>query len=185
MSDSTRRISPLRQRMIEDMTLRKLEPRTQTGYIRAVKRLVRFLGRSPDTASAEELRGFQLHLVECGASPTTINATITALRFFFDATVERPQEMKKMHFVRVEQRLPTVLSMEEAARLLASAVTLKHQAALSVTYGARLRAGEVVSLKVNDIDSQRAHPRRARQRAQGPQRDALAGVADVVTFVVA
>lgn len=155
MAQSTKPISPLRQRMIDDMTLRHLEDKTQTGYLRSVKRLTKFLGRSPDTASPEDLRAFQKHLVELGASGSTINATIRGLRFFFETTLERPQAMKRMSSVRVPDRLPFVLSTEDVARLLNAAPNLKSKAALSVAYSAGLRASEVVHLKITDIDSER------------------------------
>jgi integrase len=155
MTQSTKPISPLRQRMIDDMTLRKLQETTQTGYLRSVKRLAKFLGRSPDTASAEDLRAFQKHLVELGASSSTINATIRGLRFLFETTLECPQVMKRMSAVRVPDRLPVVLSTEDVARLLNAAPNLKAKAALSVAYGAGLRASEVCHLKINDIDSER------------------------------
>ena len=125
--------------MIEDMTLRKLEPKTQKGYIRSVKKLAQFLGRSPDKATADDLRAFQLHLVSCGASGTTINATIVGLRFFFEVTLGRPEAMKKMSSVAVEQRLPVILSVEEVARLIDVTTNPKHKAALAVAYGAGLR----------------------------------------------
>lgn len=147
--------TPLRQRMIDDMRMRKMAEHTQEGYIRAVRKLAAFLGRSPDTATIEDLRRFQLHLVDTGIGPVTINATITGLKFFFDITLSRPELMAKMQHVRVPRTLPVVLSREEAARLIAAAPNLKHQAALSVAYGAGLRVSEVVSLKVTDIDSQR------------------------------
>ncbi len=155
MTQSTQPISPLRQRMLDDMRLRKLSPKTQTGYIRAVKRLAGYLGRSPDTARAEDLRRFQLHLVDQGTSPITLNATITGLRFFFEVTLERTDLMARMSTVRVPRTLPVVLSRDEAARLIAAAGHLKYQAALSVAYGAGLRASEVVGLKVGDIDGER------------------------------
>ena len=155
MTPSTQTISPLRQRMIDDMRLRKLSPKTQIGYLRAVKRLAGFLGRAPDSATVEDLRRFQLNLVDHGTSPITLNATITGLRFFFEVTLERTELMAKMHRVRTPQKLPVVLSRDEAARLIVSANNLKHQTALSVAYGAGLRASEVVALKVGDIDSTR------------------------------
>ena len=155
MTQSKKSISPLRQRMIEDMSMRKLSPKTQTGYIRAVKNFTRFLRRSPDTASPEDLRRFQLHMVSSGVSRISINATITALRFFFEVTLERPEAMKKMSTVRVERKLPEVLSLEEVRRLLQAAPGIKYQAALAVAYGAGLRASEVAGLKVSDIDSER------------------------------
>ena len=153
MKEAAERISPLRQRMLDDMRLRKLSPKTQAGYIRAVKRLAGFLGRSPDTATAEDLRRFQLHLVDQGTSPITVNATITGLKFFFTVTLDRPEAMAKMCSVRVPRRLPAILSRDEVARLIAAAGSLKYQTALSVAYGAGLRASEVVGLKVADIDS--------------------------------
>ena len=155
MDRSTPGITPLRQRMLEDMHLRKLEPKTQTSYIRAVRKLTVFLGRAPDTATAEDLRRFQLHLVDQGSSPITLNATITGLKFFFDTTLGRGDLMTRMSPVRVPQTLPVVLSREEVARLLAAVTNRKHQTALSVAYGAGLRASEVIALKVGDIDSER------------------------------
>ena len=155
MAQSTKPISPLRQRMIDDMTLRKLQHSTQSGYLRSVKRLTKFLSRSPDTASTEDLRAFQKHLVDAGASASTINATIRGLRFFFETTLERPHVMKRMSAVRLPDRSPLVLSTEDVARLLNAAPNLKSKAALSVAYGAGLRASEVCHLKINDIDSER------------------------------
>ncbi len=155
MTHTTQSISPLRQRMIDDMTLRKLSPKTQVAYIRAVKHLTRFLGRSPDTATAEDLRHFQLYLVNSGTSSITLNATITGLRFFFQVTLDHAEVMAKMSTVREPRKLPVVLSREEVARLIRSASNVKYQAALSVAYGAGLRAGEVVALKVGDVDSAR------------------------------
>jgi integrase/recombinase XerD len=155
MTHTTKPISPLRQRMSEDMALRKLSPKTQSKYIRAVINLTRFLGRSPDTATAEDLRRYQLHLVDHGISPVMLNATITALRFFFGVTLDRADALAKMSPVREPRTLPVVLSREEVARLIESAGNLKYQAALSVAYGAGLRASEVVALKVSDIDSSR------------------------------
>ena len=151
MTSSTQSITPLRQRMIDDMRMRKLSSKTQDGYIRIVRQFAGFLGRSPDTACGEDLRSYQLHLVDHGISP----ATITGLKFFFETTLDRPELMAKMHPVHVPHKLPVVLSRDEVARLIAAAGNLKWQTALSVAYGAGLRASEVVSLKVNDIDSQR------------------------------
>ena len=153
-SVTTQSISPLRQRFIEDMRLRKLQPRTQEAYLRAVKRLTQFLHRSPDTASTEDLRQFQLHLVNEGASAKTINATITALRFFFQTTVQRAEVVAMLSHIHEPRKLPVILSVEEVARLL-KAANDKYRAALAVAYGAGLRASEIVNLKVGDIDSQR------------------------------
>ncbi len=148
-------ISPLRQRMLDDMHLRKLAETTQTAYIRAVVNFTRVFGRSPDQADAEDLRKFQLHMVSSDVSRTTINATITGLRFFFEVTLDRPELMKKMSPVRVEQKLPQIFSADEVKRLIKAAPGIKYQAAFAVGYGAGLRAGEVVELKVTDIDRER------------------------------
>ena len=148
-------VSPLRQRMIEDMCLRKLSEKTQANYIRSVRRLTKFLGRAPDTVNGDDLRRFQLHLVQIGMSPISINATIIGVRFFLENTVERPELVRKLRPVRVEQRLPVILSREEVTRLIEAARGIKYQTALSVAYGAGLRAGEVTALKSTDVDSQR------------------------------
>jgi integrase/recombinase XerD len=148
-------MSPLRRRMIEDMTIRKLAPRTQQGYIRTIRNFAVFLGRSPDTASAEDIRRFQLHLAENGARPPILNHTVSALRFFFKVTLKRHDIIEHTTFIRQPRKLPVVLSPEEVARLLNAAPGLKYKAALSVAYGAGLRAAEVISLKVSDIDSKR------------------------------
>jgi integrase len=155
MDASIRAVTPLRQRMLDDMRMRKLGDKTQAAYIRAVRGLAAFLGRPPDSATVEDLRRFQLHLVDHGTSPITLNATITGLKFFFDVTLDRGELMAKMQPVRVPRTLPVVLSREEVARLIGAAPNLKSQTALSVAYGAGLRASEVIALKVGDIDSQR------------------------------
>jgi site-specific recombinase XerD len=155
MESSNQTVSPLRQRMLEDMRLRQLAPKTQSAYIRAVSRFGEFLGKSPHTASIEDLRRFQLHMVDEGTSPITLNATITGLTFLFDVTLDRKDAMAKMQSVRIPHRLPVVLSKDEVARLISAVGHLKHQTALSLAYGTGLRVGEVVALKVSDIDSQR------------------------------
>lgn len=155
MTRPTKSISPLRQRMIDDMTLRKLSPKTQKTYIRAVKNFTRFLGGSPDNATAEDARRYQLHLVRQGTSSGTLNATLTGLRFFFEITLDRPGTMKHTSHVHQPRKLPVILSMEEVTKLLQAAGSLKYQAALGVAYGAGLRANEVVHLTVTDIDSTR------------------------------
>ena len=155
MDTSSAAVTPLRQRMLDDMRMRKLEPKTQDAYVRAVRKLAAFLKRSPDTATVEDLRNFQLNMVDSGTSPVTLNATLTALKFFFDVTVRSPNLMVGMQSVRLPQKLPVVLSREEVARLIAAAPNLKHQTALALAYGAGLRVSEVVGLKIGDIDSQR------------------------------
>jgi integrase/recombinase XerD len=151
----TKSTSPLRQRMLDDLRMRKLSPATQKAYLKAVEELARYLKRSPDTATAENLRDFQLHLVDAGTTPAMINNRITGLKFFFRTTVGKPEILALVSPVREPERLPAVLSPEEVAEVLACAPSLKAQAALSVSYGAGLRASEVVRLKTTDIDSDR------------------------------
>jgi site-specific recombinase XerD len=146
-------ISPLRRRMTEDMTVRGFTASTQRGYIRAVRDFTAFIGRSPDGATAEDLRRYQLHMRSSGASATTMNAAVSALRFLFTVTLGRDDAQVGMTTVREPRRLPVILSPEEVTRLLDAAPGLKYRAALSVAYGAGLRASEVVSLKMSDIDS--------------------------------
>jgi integrase/recombinase XerD len=148
-------ISPLRQRMIEDMSLRQFGEKTQKDYIRAVKNLTIFLGRSPDTATAEDLRLFQLQLTERHVRPPSINFMVTALRFFFTVTLDRADAIKHLTFVAEPRKIPVVLSPEEVARFLQAAPGVKYKAAFSVAYGAGLRVSEVATLKVHDIDSER------------------------------
>ena len=155
MSQATQPISPLRQRMIEDMNLRKLAPKTQDAYIRAVKKLGDYLGHSPHTASKEDLRQFQLYLVNQGTSRITLNATVTALRFLFEVTLDRKDVVDKLNTVPVPRKLPNVLSREEVSRLLEATTSLKYKAAFSIAYGAGLRISEVLALKVSDIDRER------------------------------
>jgi integrase/recombinase XerD len=155
MDTTIRAGTPLRQRMLDDMRMRKLEPKTQEAYVRAVRKLAAYLKVSPETASVEDLRNFQLHLVDAGTSPITLNATLTGLKFFFDITLGRAELMARMQPVKVPHTLPVVLSPEEVSRLIAAAGNVKHQAALSVAYGAGLRVSEVVGLKVTDVDGQR------------------------------
>ncbi len=141
--------------MTEDMRMRKLEDKTQQAYIRAVRKLTVYLERAPDTATVEDLRNFQLHLVGTGTSPITLNATLSGLRFFFDITLGRVELMARMQPVKLPRTVPVVLSTQEATQLIAAARNVKHQAALSVAYGAGLRANEVCRLKIGDVDSQR------------------------------
>jgi integrase/recombinase XerD len=152
---SEKPISPLRQRMIEDMTVRNFVEKTRNDYIRQVKTFTSFLGRSPDTATAEDLRRFQLHQTRTGIRPPSINGSVAALRFFFTVTLDRSEMARHLTFVREPRKLPAVLSPEEVARLLEAAPGPKYKAALSAAYAAGLRVSEVVALKVSDIDSER------------------------------
>ncbi len=148
-------ISPLRQRMIDDMRMRKLSPKTQAAYIRAVRKLRALPGRSPDTATPEDLRRYQLHLVDQRHFADLAQRDDHRAEVLLRSHARSRRADGKMQPVRVPRTLPVVLSREEVARLIAAAGNLKHQTALSVAYGAGLRASEVVALKVGDIDSQR------------------------------
>src|SRR3954447_20967706 len=147
--------SALRQRMIEDMTVRGFTEKTQHDYIRGVKTFAAFLGRSPDRASAEDLRRFQVHQTQAGLQPPGINSAVSALRFFFTVTLDRLDLARRLALVRQPRKLPLVLSLEEVTRLLEAAPGPKDKAALGTAYGAGLRVSEIVSLKVTDIDSTR------------------------------
>jgi integrase/recombinase XerD len=124
-------ISPLRRRMIEDMTIRNFAPKTQHDYVQRVKNFAAFLGRSPDTASFEDVRRYQLHLTSAASALPTVNQTVSALRFFFKVTLGRHEIAEHTHFIHEPRKLPVVLSPEEVARLLDAASDLKFKAALS------------------------------------------------------
>jgi integrase/recombinase XerD len=145
----------LRERFIADMTVRGFTDKTRNDYIRTVTGFAAFLERSPGTATAEDIRRFQIQQSERGMNPPAMNSTVAALRFFFNHTVDRPDLARKLIRLRYPRKLPVVLSSDEVARLLAATTCLKHRAALSVAYGAGLRVAEVASLKVGDIDSKR------------------------------
>lgn len=148
-------ISSLRERMQNDMLMRGLGSHTQQDYLRHARRFATFLGRSPDTATPEDIRRFQLDQHENGVGPATINSAVSALRFLFLVTLKRRDLARALVIMRTQRKLPEVLSVEEAARLLEAAPGLKYKAALGVAYGAGLRVSEVAHLKVDDIDSTR------------------------------
>jgi integrase/recombinase XerD len=152
---SPRPISPLRARMIEDMSMRGFKEHTRRDYIRHVRSFAAFIGRSPDTATAEELRLFQLHQTQSGMQPPSVNNAVSALRFFFTVTLDRPDLARRLTVVPQPRRIPTVLSVEEVTLLLQAASAPKYKAAFATAYGAGLRVSEVIALKVGDIDSKR------------------------------
>jgi integrase/recombinase XerD len=152
---SPRPISALRARMIEDMTVRGFSEETHSNYIREVRAFAAFIRRPPDTATAEDLRRFQLHQTQSGMQPPSINSSVSALRFFFTVTLDRPDVARRLTVVRQPRRLPAVLSVEEITLLLQAAPGPKYKAAFAAAYGAGLRVSEVVALKVGDIDSER------------------------------
>ncbi len=150
-------ISPLRQRMIEDMSVRKFCEKAKHDYVRHVEIFAKFLGRSPATATGEDLRRYQVHQTENGVQPPSFNSAAVALRFFFLVTLGRPDLAHQLTRVNYPRKLPRILSLEDVARLLEAAPGpgLKYKAALSIAYGAGLRAAEVAMLRVSDIDSKR------------------------------
>src|SRR5450755_2138396 len=185
---SEKPISPLRRRMIEDMSVRKFGEKTQHDYIRHIENFARFLGRLPDTATAEDLRRYQVHQTETGVQPPSVNSSAVALRFLFTVTLGRANLATQLTRVHYPRRLPRVLSPEEVARLLEAAPGpgLKYKAALSVAYGAGLRAsrsGLAEGLRYRQQAP--AEPGRAGQGAQGPSRHAVAATAGSVARVVA
>jgi site-specific recombinase XerD len=155
MSDN--QVPALRQRFLDDMRIKGLLPKTQTMYLRAMREFTRFLGHSPDTATPEELRAFQLDMKERGVGTPTFNNRLTVLSFFFTTTCPRPEMKRHMRYQRAAKKIPVVLSAEEVARLLEAAPGpgLRYRAAFSVAYGGGLRASEVTHLKLGDIDSDR------------------------------
>src|SRR3982074_1598600 len=152
---SPRPVTALRARLIEDMTVRGFTEETRSNYIRDVRAFASFIRRPPDTATAEDLRRFQLHQTQSGIQPPSINSAVSALRFFFTVTLDRPDLARRLTVVRQPRRLPDVLSVEEIALLLQAAPGPKYKAAFATAYGAGLRVSEVVTLKVGDIDSER------------------------------
>ena len=151
------KMSPLCARMIEDMRIRGMGDKAQQAHIRAIKDFAGFWGRSPDTATPEDLRAYQLHMTDTEVTPSVYNTRITALRFFFGMTCGREEMKRYMQFRTEPRKLPAVLSAEEVSELLALAPGpgLKYRAALSISYGAGLRASDVCNLTVGDIDSDR------------------------------
>ena len=148
-------MSPLRRRMIEDMTVRNMSPATQRSYIYAVAKFSRFFGRSPDRLGLEDVRAFQVHLVSSGISWPALNQTVCALRFFYGVTLGHGEIPERIPYAREPRKLPVVLSADEVVRFLEAIPSLKTRTALTTAYAAGLRASEAVGLKIADIDSSR------------------------------
>jgi site-specific recombinase XerD len=148
-------MSPLRRRMIEDMTVRNLSPATQRSYVHAVAKFSRFFGHSPDRLGLEDVRAFQVHLVSTGISWPALNQTVCALRFFYGVTLGHGEIPERIPYAREPRKLPVVLSADEVVRFLEAVPSLKTRAALTTAYAAGLRASEAVGLKLADIDSGR------------------------------
>lgn len=148
-------ISPLRRRMIEDMTVRNLSPATQRSYVHAVAKFSQYFGKPPDHLSLEDVRAYQVHLASKGLAWASFNQIVCALRFFYGVTLGRAEMPERIAYAREPRRLPVVLSAEEVVRFLEAVPGLKSRAALTTAYAAGLRVSEVVALKVGDIDSKR------------------------------
>src|SRR5256714_13869704 len=148
-------ISPLRRRMIEEMTVRNLSPATQQSYLNAVSKFSRYFGRSPDRLGLEEVHAFQVHLVATGISWPALNPIVCALRFFYSVTLGQATVPERIAYAREPSKLPVALSADEVVRFLEAIPSLKSRTALTTVYAAGLRVSEVVLLKIADIDSQR------------------------------
>ena len=148
-------MSPLRRRMIEDMTVRNLSPATQRSYVSAVAKLSRYFGRSPDRLDLEDVRAFQVHLVSTGISWPALNQIVCALRFFYGVTLGEAMIPERIPYAREPRKLPVVLSADEVVAFLEAVPSLKSRAALTTAYAAGLRTSEVVGLRIEDIDSAR------------------------------
>jgi site-specific recombinase XerD len=155
MTETVQRLSPLRRRMIDDMTVRNLSPATQRSYIHAVAKFSRYFGRSPDRLDIEDVRAYQVYLVSQGISWPSLNQTVCALRFFYGVTLGRNEMPERIAYAREPRKLPLILGADEVVRFLEAVPSLKTRTALTTAYGAGLRASEAVSLKVADIDSSR------------------------------
>src|ERR1700733_14411851 len=186
-------VSALRQRMLEDMAMRGLRSHTQRDYVRFVRSFAAFLGRSPDAAQAEDIRRFQVHQRESGVQPPTINGSVSALRFFFTVTLDRPDLSRRLVLARFPRKLPAILSVEEVGRLLEATPGIKYKAILGTAYGAGLRVSAVARPKAlpqrrrgSMISTVRAYrdPGRTGQGTQGPQGHAVTQVACAVAAVV-
>jgi len=148
-------MSPLRRRMIEDMTIRNLSPATQRSYLHAVSRFSQYFGRSPDRLGLEDVRAYQVHLASKGVAWGSLNQVVCALRFFYGVTLGRETIPERIVYARAPRKLPTVLGGDEIVRFLESVSSLKARVALTTAYAAGLRVSEVAALKVSDIDSSR------------------------------
>jgi integrase/recombinase XerD len=148
-------MSPLRRRMIEDMTVRNLSPATQRSYVHAVLRFARFFDCSPERLGLEDVRTFQVHLVAGGISWPALNQTVCALRFLYGVTLKQGELPERIPYARTPRKLPVVLSADEVVRFLEAVPSLKTRAALTTAYAAGLRASEAASIKIADIDSSR------------------------------
>ena len=148
-------MTPLRQRMCEEMQIRNFSPDTQRTYLTAVRQFAQHFGQSPAELGPDHIRTYQLHLLAQQRSPSTLTITVCALRFLYQVTLGQDWAVKALPYPRRPKQLPIVLSLAEVAQLLAATPGIKPHALLATAYAAGLRVSEVVRLKVSDIDSQR------------------------------
>ncbi|MBA3580660.1 MAG: site-specific integrase [Gemmatimonadaceae bacterium] len=148
-------MSPLRRRMIDDMTIRNMSPATQRSYLHAVTKFSRHFARSPERLDLEDVRAFQVHLVATGISWPALNQTVCALRFFYGVTLGHAEIPERIPYAREPRKLPVVLSADEVVRFLEAVPSLKTRAALTTAYAAGLRASEAVGIKLADVDAGR------------------------------
>jgi integrase/recombinase XerD len=148
-------MSPLRRRMIEDMTIRNLSPATQRSYIHAVWRFSQYFRRSPDRLGLEDVRAYQVHLASKGVAWASLNQVVCALRFFYGVTLGEDTIPERIVYAREPRKLPVVLSADEVVRFLEAVSSLKARVALTTACAAGLRVSEVVGLKIADVDSGR------------------------------
>ena len=134
-------MTPLRQRFLDEFARRNYSPRTVEAYLAGLVRFVRFTGRSPDLASPDDLRRFQLHLIAQRVSWSLFNQTACALRFFFTHVLQRPDFVPFIPFGRKSYKLPVVLSPDEVRRLLAAVAGSRNRQLLRLTYACGLRSG--------------------------------------------
>jgi site-specific recombinase XerD len=148
-------MTPLRQRLIDDLRLRNYSPRTIDAYVAAVARLAKHFGRSPDLLDSEQIRSFQLHLLGQGVSWSQFNQTVCGLRFFYRVTLQRPNVVTMIPYGKKPKTLPCVLSPEEVLSFIESAPTRRDRMLLQTAYACGLRIQELMHLRVRDIDSAR------------------------------
>jgi len=179
-------LSPLRRRMIEDMTIRNMSPATQRSYISAVSKFSRYFGRSPDKLTLDDVHAFQVHLVSTGISWPGLNQIVCALRFFYGVTLGEAAVPERIPYAREPRKLPIVLSADEVVRFLEAVSSLKSRAALTTAYAAGLRASEVAGLRVEDCRQRPwRHSGASRQGREGPQRYAVAAASRHPAHVLA
>jgi integrase/recombinase XerD len=148
-------MTPLRQRFIDDLRLRNYAPRTIETYVGRIVAFAKHFGRSPELLGPEDVRAFQLHLLERHVSWSSFNQAVCALRFLYGTTLGRPEQLPLIPYGKRPKALRSVLAPQEVLRLIDAARTPRDRAFLQVAYGCGLRLSELIHLQVSDIDSAR------------------------------